>query len=143
MRPIKLINKSLSGSRIFPRSRSIVPSPFAANSPIWDVHEQTRDLKGPTLTNRPETLTCRPETLTHPPETNSCVDHELGLDSSDGRRERLGTKKVMANCTGGDFFQLPWIAESFHSFAHVNFYFHNVSSVFVPTLQDYQQVGQY
>ena len=49
----------------------------------------------------------------------------------------------MANCSAGEFSQLPWISDLFHSFTHVNFYFDNVSSVFVPTLPDYQQVREY
>lgn len=56
-------------------------------------------------------------------------------------RERLRTTLVMAtNCTAGEFSYPPKIADLFHSFAHLNFDFHNVSSVFVPTLLDYQQV---
>ena len=48
---------------------------------------------------------------------------------------------VMANCSAGANSYPPRIAELFHSFTHLNFYFDNVSSVFVPTLPDYQQVG--
>ena len=50
---------------------------------------------------------------------------------------------VMANCSAGEISYLPRIADFFHSFTHLNFYFDNVSSIFAPTLPDYQQVGEY
>ena len=49
----------------------------------------------------------------------------------------------MANCSAGEISYLPRIADFFHSFTHLNFYFDNVSSIFAPTLPDYQQVGEY
>lgn len=48
----------------------------------------------------------------------------------------------MANCSAGEFSDLPRIADFFHSFAHVNFDFDNVSSTFIPTLPNYQQVRE-
>ena len=48
----------------------------------------------------------------------------------------------MANCSAGEFSELPRIADFFHSFPHENFYFDNVSSTFIPTLPDYQQVSE-
>lgn len=75
--------------------------------------------------------------------TPSREDHEFGTGDQKVEERDKVRNRVMANCSVDDTFQLPWIAKFFHSFAHVNFYFHNVSSVFAPTLQDYQQVGKY
>lgn len=75
--------------------------------------------------------------------TPSREDHEFGPGDQKVEERDKVRNRVMANCSVDDTFQLPWIAKFFHSFAHVNFYFHNVSSVFAPTLQDYQQVGKY
>ena len=50
---------------------------------------------------------------------------------------------MATNCSVGQISAPPWIAEFFHSFQHRNFDFQNVSSVFAPTLPDYQQVGMH
>ncbi|XP_068671687.1 protein tweety homolog 3-like isoform X1 [Montipora foliosa] len=47
---------------------------------------------------------------------------------------------MAANCSGGIFINPPKIADFFHSLSHLNFDFNNVSSIFIPTLPDYQQV---
>lgn len=50
---------------------------------------------------------------------------------------------MATNCSVGEIAAPPWIAEFFHSFQHRNFDFQNVSSVFAPTIPDYQQVGMH
>ena len=50
---------------------------------------------------------------------------------------------MATNCSVGEVSAPPWIAEFFHSFQHRNFDFQNVSSVFAPTIPDYQQVGMH
>lgn len=47
---------------------------------------------------------------------------------------------AVANCSAGVFNNPPSIAHFFHSFSHANFSFDNVSSIFIPTFADYQQV---
>ena len=55
-----------------------------------------------------------------------------------------GVWRTMAtNCSVAEISAPPWIAEFFHSFQHRNFDFQNVSSVFAPTIPDYQQVGMH
>ena len=55
-----------------------------------------------------------------------------------------GAWRTMAtNCSVAEISAPPWIAEFFHSFQHRNFDFQNVSSVFAPTIPDYQQVGMH
>lgn len=46
---------------------------------------------------------------------------------------------MATNCSVAEIAAPPWIAEFFHSFQHRNFDFQNVSSVFAPTIPDYQQ----